>query len=136
MPSSISHNHIETTVGEMQKKLNILQESIEHISKQVLNTSTTTANDIQRLENRCNQRIQQLTNDTQQSIHDIGNTFLTELKLQQQSSNNALQTMLNEREDNLLKRINEQLQTISGTNKNPQTSPTRKNRLYTVLPTK
>jgi hypothetical protein len=121
------NNRILVIVTTLQSDITHLRNSIVTIDNKIISSIKTTSEDIQTAEQRCVNRIDALQTNTAKSISEISNTFLEQMKIQQQSTNTILLKLLETREESLLNKIDEKIQNIRNNNSHsPTQSPTRK----------
>jgi hypothetical protein len=94
-------------LGNIQTELQTLKSTITTLETKVHDNHKTTTKNIDSCEHRCDEMIRQANIDQQQTIQNLSTTFLDQMILHQQTTGTLLQTMLAEREQTLLGKMNE-----------------------------
>jgi hypothetical protein len=130
--SSVIHmsDHTNDNINEIIELLKIdmknLQQTITSMETKIDKSTTETLEAQQRSEEKCQIQIDKIQQDTTQSIQNISNTFIEQMKLNQQSTNEFLVTIFEKREESLITKMNTQIQIALNQEVDSNRSPSRK----------
>jgi hypothetical protein len=121
-----STDQLLATITNLQQDMKHLQDTITFIDQKIDQTSNEQSHDFRVSVEKCNQRIDDLKNDTSQSIQTLTSTFVEQMQLSQNSTNSLLINLLEKREVSLLEKMNDQIMLALSQSDGSTRSPTRK----------
>jgi hypothetical protein len=118
--------HAQTHFDEIQQSIVQLRESITYITNQVSSNQQSQELAMEQLELRTASKIDQNTNAQKQQIQEIGNSFLVQMKNEQNSTSQLLREMLTDREMKMEQKMDDGFKALILQLNSNCTSPTRK----------
>jgi hypothetical protein len=106
--------------------MKMIQESLQHLTAKVEEDRLSQQRELKNLEERCNKRIQSLCDEQQTQLQDINHKLLQQIQQNQNSNLNILRSVLEERENSIEQKLNDNFQALISKLNCNSVSPIRK----------
>jgi hypothetical protein len=122
-------NTVHELVLTLQHEMKSMKTSISNVNEKIDNTNSHHEQALQCIELKQTTLIEELESKHKQQINDIGNAFISQLKVTQSKTEETLTTILREREVSLENKFQESFQILLAQFQPKQDSPTRKKQI-------